>query len=332
MKTNDSTATGFRAILAGILLLSTATAARAGVQGGASSCAQNQAGVSLGCTAKDVNIATMELLEVVDGCTSTADTAQVKLKIYLSVNAAQRYDIGAYIATDGGDGKTGACFKEYLPPPLVPSPTVAQLASGFGPYWDGGADGDACGDGKSNDPAIDPIVRILSQSGSSSTPQTITIPCTDMDANGFVDVGFVVGWRGTSRADCSGIAQAGIPQTSSKCSMGRSNLNLKIGGGAANTLPPVLTVAKTVMPATGTCGVDDRDTISVTKGSQVKYCYRVTNSTAATAAWDVQLVDDMGTPGTPGDDQTITLSGLTAIGGTAGTNDLAGGATPTGTS
>ena len=41
---------------------------------------------------------------------------------------------------------------------------------------------------------------------------------------------------------CNGIAQAGIPQTSSKCSMGRSNLNLKITSGAANT-PPAVTIS-----------------------------------------------------------------------------------------
>jgi hypothetical protein len=69
--------------------------------------------------------------------------------------------------------------------------------------------------------------------------------------------------------------------------------------------------------------------LDLTSSLDVTYCYTVTN-VGNFAAYEVELVDDMATPDDTSDDVSVTLSGLTAIGGTGGANDLAVGATATG--
>ena len=97
---------------------------------------------------------------------------------------------------------------------------------------------------------------------------------------------------------------------------------------------PLLDVQKTVTTAGGTCGVDDVETLTITTGDTVKYCYVVYNGEGSTPGtsplYNVVLVDDNGT-GDPGDDFTVTLtSGLTDIDGDGAADDLAGGAVATG--
>lgn len=300
--------------------------ATAGVTGGAGSCAQEAAGINLNCTAEDVRISSFEVIELVDGCTSTSDTATVRLVASLEVNAARRYDLGFFLALDGGTAVTGQCFREYLPPPLSGSATNADIATGYGPYLT--ADPDTCGDGAQNDVTVDPIVRILSEETSSSAPQAITLPCSDLNENGYLDVAYCTAWRNSGQGfDCSSIYEAGVAQTAAKCKCDRVDIDVRVDSPAA---PPVLELVKTVMPATGTCGVDDIDSLTVDVGEQVKYCFTVTN-TSQTDAWDLHLVDDMGTPADPSDDQTIVLAPLSALGGTAA-GDLDAGASASGTS
>ena len=80
------------AVLIFVLLLGV-TPVFAGVQGGANSCAADEAGISLNCTAEDVRVASVDLLDVVDGCTAVGDTAVAKMLLNLEINAAQRYDM-----------------------------------------------------------------------------------------------------------------------------------------------------------------------------------------------------------------------------------------------
>ena len=122
-------------------------------------CMGTEFGGNLNCTANDVSISAIDVLQIVDGCSGPGDTAQLKLRATLQVTSNERYDIGWYIATDGGDAQTGSCFKEYLPPPFLPNPTNADLATGFGPYFEDPADGDQCGDATQNDVTVDPLKR-----------------------------------------------------------------------------------------------------------------------------------------------------------------------------
>ena len=485
--------------LLGALVLS-ATGAREARAGAASACIQTQYGGSLGCTSQDVKIASFDLLAVVDGCTGPSDVAQVNLRANLLVGANQRYDIGFFLALDGGNALTGSCYKDWLNPVKAPQgtdPTSTEITSGFGPFLN--SDGDTCGDAKAVYGQFDKLVG-------SGSPDTLTLPCTDTDSDGFLDVGNCAGWKNQANNDCGSLAQAGIPDVASKCYCGRTNINVAVPandptdwGDAPNTygtqsasngarhtvvgtgprlgacvdtetngqpnvaasgddagvgtttvgtcaaanddedgvtfgtivpgqsatftvvataactlsafvdwagdgsfatagddilpsgqllsagsntvtitvpagakvgdtyarfrcatsgklsynglaangevedykiavtlLPPSLTVAKKAMLAGGTCGVNDTDPpLTIFTGQQVEYCYYVTaGGTAGTTqpVCDVTLVDDMTTPSDTADDQTITLSGLTNLCGSAGIGDLAAGSTATGKS
>jgi hypothetical protein len=316
------------AFAAALLLAAHVLPAYAGDQGGASSCAADQAGISLNCTAEDVTIANIDLLAVVDGCAAVGDTAIAEMSLSLEINAAQRYDIGVYISTDGGNAQTGSCFKEYLPPPLVGAPTDADLATGYGPYWSGGADADVCGDAEQNDVLVDPVRRLLSTPTDAAAPAQVTLDCRDSDDDGFLDFDYCTGWRNNTKFTCNGLATAGIVQTAAKCKCGVINIGIPVPNASA---PPVLELSKTVMLAGGTCGVDDVDELNVPVGSSVEYCYVLENTSLADA-WDVVLTDDNATPGNSADDFTVTLTGLTELENNGDANDLAAGATATGQS
>lgn len=207
-----------------------------------------------------MKLAKTKILKVVDGCTGPTDTATIQLSGSLLINASARYDIGIFIAEDGGDAKTGSCFREYLPPPLVSSPTLANLQSGYGPYWNGGADSpDKCGDGQQNS-LTTLINRIFSTSTSDQTPQNITIKCRDSDNDGLVDFDYCTAWRNNAKPECGGILDSGIAQNAAKCKCDKINTDLRVPNPLA---PPVLEIVKTVMPSSGTCGVDDKPSLSL---------------------------------------------------------------------
>ncbi|MDO9494332.1 MAG: hypothetical protein Q7J48_01395, partial [Nocardioides sp.] len=75
---------------------------------------------------------------------------------------------------------------------------------------------------------------------------------------------------------------------------------------------PALAIAKTVTTASGTC--PGTESISIQSGDTVKYCYVVTNPSAAAAGaplYDLTSVtDDNRTPAIPSDDFTVALTGL----------------------
>ncbi len=97
---------------------------------------------------------------------------------------------------------------------------------------------------------------------------------------------------------------------------------------AANVAFPEISVDKTVTGPAGTCpGTDSR---SIDEGDSVKYCYVVTNIGEANL-FDVTLEDDNGTPGNTADDFFVTLTGLTNEDTDGLNDDLAPGASATGT-
>src|SRR5581483_11329000 len=64
--------------------------ARAGIVDG---CMQDVAGLgTLNCTAEDVTITSVHVLQVIDGCSGIGDTAQLQLSSDIEVNATTRYD------------------------------------------------------------------------------------------------------------------------------------------------------------------------------------------------------------------------------------------------
>ncbi|MBA1343388.1 MAG: hypothetical protein C5S52_07310 [ANME-2 cluster archaeon] len=90
---------------------------------------------------------------------------------------------------------------------------------------------------------------------------------------------------------------------------------------------PELFIEKTVTTAGGSC--PGLETLTVTAGDTVKYCYVITNPSSCAPLYNVKLVDDSGTIGT-GDDFIVTLSGLTDEDDDGFDDDLAAGGTATG--
>src|SRR4051812_24912146 len=66
--------------------------------GAVDGCMQDAYGSALNCTANDISLAAINVLEVVDGCSGSGDTAQLKLSATLDVTANKRYDVGWYLA------------------------------------------------------------------------------------------------------------------------------------------------------------------------------------------------------------------------------------------
>jgi len=91
---------------------------------------------------------------------------------------------------------------------------------------------------------------------------------------------------------------------------------------------PELEIRKTVTTAGGSC--PGSETLSVTAGDTVKYCYVITNPSSCAPLYNVKLVDDNGTLCDTGDDFTVALPGLTDEDGDRFDDDLAAGGTATG--
>ena len=78
------------------------------------------------CTANDVSIAAVDLLpdsaDVV--CRSPQDTVTVHLRGRLMSTANERFDIGIFVAKDGGSAFSGQCAHDYLHPTSVNNSNV----------------------------------------------------------------------------------------------------------------------------------------------------------------------------------------------------------------
>jgi hypothetical protein len=91
---------------------------------------------------------------------------------------------------------------------------------------------------------------------------------------------------------------------------------------------PELEIQKTVTTSGGSCpGVE---ALTIDAGETVKYCYVLTNPSSCAPLYNVEVVDDNGTPGDTGDDFMVTLSGLTDEDNDNAADDLNASSTATG--
>ncbi|RZN40097.1 MAG: DUF11 domain-containing protein, partial [Methanosarcinales archaeon] len=165
------------------------------------------------CTANDVRVAQYNVIE---GPTSiiAGEYMDVTLQAELIAGASERYDIGFFVALDGGDALNGSCFREFLMPPLCPrneSPNCAYNPNN-GPFYNAEFDvdiNDTCGDleqGVTNYRNLTPI----------------TIIAQDSDGDGIADVGTCVSWDiqtsdgSANKPSCTCINDT-LPGTKSKC-------------------------------------------------------------------------------------------------------------------
>ena len=197
-------------------------------------CIDDVTGRSNNCTANDVQVSQIDVLGVVDGCTSSADTTTLHLRARLIATADQRYDIGMFFALDGGDAFSGACEQTYLPPPLAGLGTY-DPTSGAGPYYDAEGGGDLCGD-------VEQGVVTYRDLG------LLTLPCLDTDGDGNVDLGTCVSWDNNTSGHCTSEAQA-IPGTAAKCRCERLDVLLTIPTPTRSATP---TATRTATPTVTT--------------------------------------------------------------------------------
>ncbi|HOI09847.1 MAG TPA: hypothetical protein PK313_05135, partial [Myxococcota bacterium] len=86
-------------------------------------CIDDVTGVVNNCTANDVRISLV--LNREDVACEMGSMVELDLTAVLVANASERWDIGTFIALDGGNARSGACRQGYLPPPLAAAGSCA---------------------------------------------------------------------------------------------------------------------------------------------------------------------------------------------------------------
>ena len=147
---------------------------------------------SLNCTANDVQLAEYTLISGPTSCIEGEDITVTLLGQFIATSD-QRWDVGVFVATDGGNANSlgGSCYNDYLHPVSVDN-TDLKIISGFGPFYNGEITedpGDSCGD-------IEQAQNTFFQTAQ------ITIKCQDSDDDGTADVSSCTVWS-NSRSDPS---------------------------------------------------------------------------------------------------------------------------------
>ena len=188
------------------------------------------------CTANDVRIQALNLVSIVEACAAgVPGEAEAIFDVFASAfGSPERYDIGTFVALDGGSARDGdACFHDFLQPPLTPTPTFGDKnGDGIadvdgGPWLD--ADVDQCGD-------ISAGTQLFKM-----TP-SLRVSCIDTNNNGIVDASVCTSWDNNAGSVCSGLADA-FPGTNAKCGCARLELGIPINGTPVPALPPLLLIA-----------------------------------------------------------------------------------------
>ena len=189
------------------------------------SCIDDVTGWTNLCDAGDVWLASLES-DVSTTCTP-GEAITLNLTAGLLATSLERYDIGLFLALDGGTAATGSCQHIYLPPPLsfggFCSASVGDCkkdadcpegetcmggydpTSGSGPYYDAEPEDapDECGD---LEPGVDTYYAL----------GPVTVLCIDSDGDGYLDIGSAVSWDDQKDTTCTGAGDA-RPNTPVKC-------------------------------------------------------------------------------------------------------------------
>ena len=176
---------------------------------------------SLVCRANDVSIQLpITDLVISKPCAFLGDTANVSFVAKFYLTAQDRYDIGVWIAEDGGDALTGTCSVSDFPSSPSPVP------------WTN-TDADTCGDIVSTN---NPVYMSI---------QNIDIACVDANNDGLTDTNVCLSWRqpGAANDVCTSPLDA-FPGAPSKCWCGPIP-------GLEIPIPPQLTLVKTVINDNG---------------------------------------------------------------------------------
>lgn len=159
------------------------------------------------CIANDVHASALVASQVLEGCAELDPTsALVELDAWIESMSSSRYDIGIFLAVDGGDARIGdGCLHDYLAPV---SPEPGTWNPDNGPWLD--LDSDGCGDFQALGTGLHATKRLDSGGG-------IRIACTDLDGDGLVDLSVCVSWDTSTLTACNSV-QGAYPLTGSRCS------------------------------------------------------------------------------------------------------------------
>jgi hypothetical protein len=134
------------------------------------------------CTAEDAFLETVAS-DVPQGCV-VGDLVSITIDASIMVGSSV-YDLGWYIATDGGDALEGTCVKNGLQQRNAYSVLdQTSTATAGAVVWD---DGDECGD----------VVGVGSGGAHIAIPFAVelTVPCTDENEDGVLDFAVCFTWR-----------------------------------------------------------------------------------------------------------------------------------------
>jgi hypothetical protein len=221
-------------------------------------------GNGLNCTANDIRYTPVTVTIVGgDGCDYAGDTATIEIDGEVILSAEARYDIGIYVATDGGDAYTGSCAISTIP--YSPDPPYLDL--------DGVVSGtqDKCGD---VDDPHDPLAYTL--------PTSIEVQCMDANHDGQLDLRVCTSWRQPGANDlCLGPLDA-FPGAPSKCNCETHNVPVPV--------PPTVDLSLT----------KDVNNLSPNAGDEVIFTITVTND-GPDPAHNVEVEDNWSTYSNPTD-------------------------------
>lgn len=211
----------------------------------------NDIAPSLNCTANDISFVLIGLGNQTNGCVNAADTVDIQMGSTLATTASTRYDIGMFVALDGGDARNGLCGRQILRPAITPqntNPTATELNSGNGPFRN--SDGDVCGDLENND---DPdgtgtfdARYFFKDQNNINNRIAYTLNC-GAAANGLLGISTCIGYDNNANSTCNDVTQA-VPGTGAKC---------RCQPGQASTIPVPNLALQCGCTYTGTPGVFD---------------------------------------------------------------------------
>jgi hypothetical protein len=183
------------------------------------------------CTANDVRIQALNLVSIIETCDAgVVGEAEAVFEAFVSsVGSPDRYDIGMFVALDGGSARDGdECFHDYLQPPLTTTPVYGDKNGDGVPDIDGGPwptlDGDSCGDIEAGTQLFKALVPLR-------------VDCVDTNGNGIVDASVCASWDNNAITNCTGLPDA-FPGTNAKCGCDRLETGIPMGMGPSPSPSP----------------------------------------------------------------------------------------------
>lgn len=195
-------------------------------------CLEDQFGGDANCTANDVRVRYIKIVELYERCDQgVIGELEADVEIVLEISQPDRYDIGFFIATDGGSaqldyieaGGSNSCYHGYLgnfwkltstplygdhyPDGIMDIWDLDTNPATFNGFYSSGVD--TCGD------MIQEVTGTPTQA--IRTIKNLRIACESNDGDPTtIDFDVCTSWKNNEKNDCSDIYDA-VPETPSKC-------------------------------------------------------------------------------------------------------------------